>query len=244
MLSFGVGLSTILSGRLGSPVPHHALVTVSPSIRMNVSVTEANSPTSAQLRAKNEMTRINLAVVGRTSVGMSSLANLLRNVHPEDPTAATIGFEGCARIPAPYAWSLLGQNFELFLWDCPGSETDDWGVNYVQQIGLRYFDAVLVVVDNARESELLIQECLSFGIPMHLILSHVDKGLNGSVRNVKVQILRAFERTAARCPGVELQRCYMFTCIRTEFERHEPFFGPELHRFIENLTEDIQRARL
>ena len=236
-------------------MPHQAPVTVSPSIRMNVSVTEANSPTSAQLRAKDEMmkypkpawldtTRINLAVVGRTSVGKSSLVNFLRNVHPEDPSAATIGFEGCTRTPAPYAWSLLGQNFELFLWDCPGSQTDEWVVNYVQEIGLRYFDAVLVVLDNARGSELLIQECLSFGIPMHPILSQVDKGLNGGVRNVKVQILCAFERTAARCPGVELQRCYTFTCIRTEFECHEPFFGPKLHRFIENLTEDIQRARL
>ena len=258
MLSFGVGLSTILSGRLGSPVPHHAPVTVSPSIRMNVSVTEANSPTSAQLRAKDEMmkypkpawldtTRINLAVVGQTSVGKSSLVNFLRNVHPEDPTAATIGFEGCTRTPAPYAWSLLGQNFELFLWDCPGSQTDEWAVDYVQQIGLRYFDAVLVIVKGGymdRGSDLLIQECLHFEIPLHLICSFVDTGLNAGIRNVKVQILHAFERIAARCPGVESQRCYMFTCIRAEFERHETFFGPELHRFMENLTEDIQRARL
>jgi len=264
MLSFGVGLMTIISGSRAnqSPAPSHAPLTIAPSIQVNASTAQARSVAFSGLPHDLipdadinypkpdwlDTARLNLAVVGRTTTGKSSFVNFLRNISPQDPAAAPTGCGERTRIPEGYAWAIADGEAELLLWDCPGSETNQWSVNYVQKVGLRYFDAVLIIIETgfvlAREHD-LIHECIKFGIPMHLICNKVDVHLNTGIQDAHLQILHNFyESIAPSFPTFDRERFYRFSSCRSEFDQHLQVFGPELERFTKKLTEDIRQSRL
>jgi len=264
MVSFGAGLMTIISGSRAnqSPAPSHAPLTIAPSIQVNASTAQARSVAFSGLPHDLipdadinypkpdwlDTARINLAVVGATTIGKSSFVNLLRDVSPGDPVAAPIGCVECTEIPQEYAWTLADGEAELSLWDCPGTETMYWSVNYLQKVGLRYFDAVLLIMESpdfTNNEAALVHECIKYGIPIHLICNKVDIHLDTGIPDAHVQILHKFRRRCpSKFPTLCTERFYLFTSFRSQFDKYQHVFRPELERFARKLTEDIGQARL
>mmetsp|Transcript_75282 Transcript_75282/g.104576 ORF Transcript_75282/g.104576 Transcript_75282/m.104576 type:complete len:302 (+) Transcript_75282:41-946(+) len=250
MLSFGVGLATIAFGRRsarGDTVPQHAPVTVSQTVNLQVptySAIDPEYPTPAWL----DLAVINLAVVGRTTAGKSSLINFLRNVQAGEQGAAIISDDIGTSLPTPFDWQIPGCSRAVRLWDCPGTETPGWTLGYVQQIGLRYFDVVLVILPKPRfaEESALVAECLKFGVPVHVVVTQVDKQLESSgpnaAANVELAVGRWIDDTS-KSAGLAASRFHVLTGKHEPFQHYEDFFGHRLHRFLNMLSEDIWLAR-
>ena len=255
MLSFGVGLATIAFGRQSASrdtVPRHAPVTVCQTVNLGSTqvptyvVTDPEYPKPAWL----DIAVINVAVVGRTTAGKSSLVNFLRNVQAGEPGAARVSDDIGTALPNPYDWHIPACSRAVRLWDCPGSETPGWTVGYMQQIGLRYFDVVLVVLRTAwlvPEDRTLLVECLKFGVPVHVVVTQVDLQLveiggPNAAADVELYYVRVIENTS-RSAGLAASRFHLLTGNHEAFQRYEDFFGQHLHRFLSRLSEDIRLAR-
>lgn len=86
---------------------------------------------------------MNLGVVGNAGVGKSLLINKLRRVRPGADGWAPVGVNETTMRPTMYAFP--GEQ-RVRLWDLPGAGTPSFpSETYIQNMGLRYFDRVLIV---------------------------------------------------------------------------------------------------
>jgi len=117
---------------------------------------------------------INVAIVGNSGVGKSLLINCLRKLQRTSPGWAPVGVNETTMEPTMYCYSGAP---EVRLWDLPGAGTVNFPSDtYVKEMGLRFFDRVLIVTAGRfTEMELCIQQELDrFGIPYVMVRNKVD----------------------------------------------------------------------
>lgn len=117
---------------------------------------------------------VNIGVVGNAGVGKSLLINKLRRIRPQAQGWAPVGVNETTRVPTMYPFP--GQP-EVRLWDLPGSGTALVpSETYIQDMGLRYFDKVLIVTAGRFTSTevKLRAELERHGVPFFMVRTKVD----------------------------------------------------------------------
>eukprot|EP00747_Dinoflagellata_sp_TGD_P183697 gnl/TRDRNA2_/TRDRNA2_38774_c0_seq1.p1 gnl/TRDRNA2_/TRDRNA2_38774_c0~~gnl/TRDRNA2_/TRDRNA2_38774_c0_seq1.p1 ORF type:complete len:489 (+),score=57.93 gnl/TRDRNA2_/TRDRNA2_38774_c0_seq1:100-1467(+) len=117
---------------------------------------------------------MNVAVVGNAGVGKSLLINKLRRIRPGSVSWAPVGVNETTRSPTKYEFS--GEN-RVRLWDLPGAGTADFpSETYIQTMGLRYFDSVLIITAGRFTSTevQLMAELRTHNVPFYMIRTKVD----------------------------------------------------------------------
>eukprot|EP01012_Entosiphon_sulcatum_P015557 TRINITY_DN2050_c0_g1_i1.p1 TRINITY_DN2050_c0_g1~~TRINITY_DN2050_c0_g1_i1.p1 ORF type:complete len:377 (+),score=72.71 TRINITY_DN2050_c0_g1_i1:170-1300(+) len=113
-----------------------------------------------------------IAVAGYRGVGKSSTVNFLRGVAPGDEGAAAVGVVETTMSPTAYP---LGPAAQLY--DLPGGDTRQFRrETYIQQMGIRHFDVVLIVVAGSCSElvDCLVAEVQRCGVPAALIGTKLD----------------------------------------------------------------------
>lgn len=124
---------------------------------------------------------VNVAVTGNAGVGKSSFINSVRNLRPRDEGAADVSPNETTMEPTPYDFSNLAVNTRL--WDLPGAGTRRFPRDaYVQTMGLRYFDLVIIVTASRyTETEIMIAEELrKFEVPHLMVRNKVDSDITNN----------------------------------------------------------------
>lgn len=139
---------------------------------------------------------MNIGVVGNAGVGKSLLINKLRRVRPQAHGWAPVGV--CETTQEPTKYPFPGQP-QVCLWDLPGSGTAAVpSETYVQDMGLRYFDKVLIcTAGRFTETEIKLREELErHEVPFFMVRTKVDidivnnKEDNGKEENVTLHQIR------------------------------------------------------
>lgn len=117
---------------------------------------------------------INVGVVGNSGVGKSLLINKLRRVRPHADGWAPVGVNETTERPTVYCFP--GQP-RVRLWDVPGAGTQAVPSDaYVQRMGLRYFDRV-VIVSAGRFTQMEVElqaELERHEVPFYMVRTKVD----------------------------------------------------------------------
>lgn len=116
----------------------------------------------------------NIGVTGDSGTGKSTLVNSLRGLGPQDAGAAKIGVGETTMEPNPYSFM---ETRDAVLWDLPGCGTPNFPQKtYLKTIGLRYFDAVLVVTASrfTEDDKILMNELKSHKVPYLAIRNKVN----------------------------------------------------------------------
>merc|ERR1719482_634762 len=144
---------------------------------------------------------INIGVFGMTGSGKSSLINAMRRKQPGDPEAAPVGVQETTVEPICYglveeqkvAYTPSGEHKDFSrpvrIWDLPGAGTTSFpSENCVREMGLRYFDVVvLVVTGNSSQMESDVAEELDgFKVPHFIVRSQVDCDIENEVDDYSV----------------------------------------------------------
>ncbi|DBB03667.1 TPA: hypothetical protein ACH3X3_010994 [Trebouxia sp. C0006] len=122
---------------------------------MSESLSRAKLIQQAQNKFSFEVTKWNIAIVGQTKSGKSSLVNSLRGLRDTDSGAADVGITETTLQPEPY---LLPAAASCVLWDMPGVNTISNPANtYFRNNLLGAFDMLLLVsADTVLEQDVAI----------------------------------------------------------------------------------------
>ncbi|KAF9038175.1 interferon-inducible GTPase-domain-containing protein [Panaeolus papilionaceus] len=125
--------------------------------------------------------KINIAIVGESGMGKSSLLNALRGLRPRDPGAARCGFNETTRTVRGYP-DLRNPNFVWY--DVPGANTPNvQGWQYFRDQGLFVFDVMVIVFADrfTQTAGTLIGNANRCYIPAFLVRTKADQ----LIRNLK-----------------------------------------------------------
>jgi len=117
---------------------------------------------------------VNVAVVGNSGVGKSLLINKLRRVKPGSREWAAVGVSETTMEPRMHAFP---GNASIRIWDLPGAGTADFPQEaYIRNMGLRYFDSVLIVTAGrfTTMETRLREELDAHGVPFFMVRTKVD----------------------------------------------------------------------
>lgn len=123
---------------------------------------------------RNSDGTMNVAVVGNSGVGKSLLINKMRRIRPGVPDWAPTGVRETTLRPTAYAFPQLEK---VRLWDLPGAGTPGFPKDsYIRDMGLRYFDSVLIVTAGRFTSidEALRAELEACGVPFFMVRTKID----------------------------------------------------------------------
>jgi len=169
---------------------------------------------------------INIAVFGASGTGKSSLVNALRGKRPGDTDAAPVGVEETTTEAVPYnlidsdqmhyygkthGSSTSGGDTKDYsrsvrIWDLPGAGTTRFPTeNSVRDMGLRYFDVVMLVVGaTGGVSELdqnVLEQLENLKVPHFIVRSQVDCDLANEVADNNMdahEVLKLFRDDMAQ----------------------------------------------
>eukprot|EP00931_Biecheleriopsis_adriatica_P074018 TRINITY_DN48204_c0_g1_i1.p1 TRINITY_DN48204_c0_g1~~TRINITY_DN48204_c0_g1_i1.p1 ORF type:complete len:474 (-),score=104.89 TRINITY_DN48204_c0_g1_i1:82-1503(-) len=157
---------------------------------------------------------INIAVVGNSGVGKSLLINRLRRLRPQAQGWAPVGVNETTMRPTMYPFP---NQPGVRLWDLPGAGTVSVPAEtYLQDMGLRYFDQVLVVTAG-RFTEMegtLRSELQRYDVPYCMVRSKVDQDIvNNREDNFtdKQQTLRQIREDLEKNHSVDTHRLYLIS---------------------------------
>lgn len=129
---------------------------------------------------------INIGVVGNSGVGKSLLINKLRNARHGMEGWAPVGINETTLKISMYAFH---NERRARLWDCPGAGTPAFPLaTYVDSMGLRYFDRVLIV-SAGRFTEIdmeLMGKLMEHKIPHCMVRTKVDMDVLNNLEDNKV----------------------------------------------------------
>mmetsp|Transcript_15109 Transcript_15109/g.27708 ORF Transcript_15109/g.27708 Transcript_15109/m.27708 type:complete len:463 (+) Transcript_15109:73-1461(+) len=117
---------------------------------------------------------MNVGVTGNAGVGKSLLINTIRRIRPGATGWAPVGVNETTLRPTMYVFD---KERRVRLWDLPGAGTALFPLeSYIQDMGLRYFDCVLIVsAGRFTSTELRLKEELErHSVPYHMVRSKVD----------------------------------------------------------------------
>mmetsp|Transcript_55571 Transcript_55571/g.121723 ORF Transcript_55571/g.121723 Transcript_55571/m.121723 type:complete len:410 (+) Transcript_55571:340-1569(+) len=129
---------------------------------------------------------LNWAVVGRVGVGKSTFINTLRGIGPTDEHSAPVGVIQTTMRPTPYSFvgSVKSLTTDMVrIWDLPGAGTVEWPFEtYVRDMGLRYFDGVVLMTSDAwTEHDLeLVLMLQKFQVPFYMVRNKVDQDIRNN----------------------------------------------------------------
>lgn len=117
---------------------------------------------------------MNVAITGNAGVGKSLLINKIRRVKPGAEEWAPVGVNETTLRPTAYKFP---SEPRVRLWDLPGAGTERFpSETYIQDMGLRYFDKVLIVTAGRFTStEMRLKEELQkHQVPFFMLRTKVD----------------------------------------------------------------------
>ncbi|PPR03402.1 hypothetical protein CVT24_012527 [Panaeolus cyanescens] len=138
--------------------------------------------------------KINIAIVGESGVGKSSLLNSLRGLSPGDPNAARSGFNETTDFVRGYADT---RDEKIVWYDVPGANTPRvQGWMYFVQQGLFVFDVLVIVFADrfTQTAGTLINNANKCSIPAFLVRTKADQ----LIYNAKSDAARPLSDQAAR----------------------------------------------
>eukprot|EP00439_Symbiodinium_sp_Y106_P028477 s942_g3.t1 len=141
-----------------------------------------NYPVPEFLMASGHTGKVNIAITGASGTGKSHLNNVVREVKRSDPTWAPVGVVETTQEPTMYQFP--GQPLAR-VWDLPGAGTPKWPLaDYIRRVGLRHFDAVLVVcAERFTEADLkLMQELTQYKVPYFAIRQKVGQAIENNLK--------------------------------------------------------------
>mmetsp|Transcript_103252 Transcript_103252/g.291984 ORF Transcript_103252/g.291984 Transcript_103252/m.291984 type:complete len:444 (+) Transcript_103252:116-1447(+) len=139
-----------------------------------------NYPMPEFLRAAGYDGTINVAVVGNSGVGKSLFINTVRGVKRGDATWAPVGVNETTVDPKMYQYP---GEARTRLWDVAGAGSPKCPRdNYIQTIGLRYFDVVLVLsATRFTETEIkLLTELRTHSVPNFMVRTKLDTDIDNN----------------------------------------------------------------
>jgi len=173
--------------------------------------------------------KINVALAGKSGKGKSTLINTIRGLKPNDPNAAKVGAVETTTDPAPY--SFPGSE-EILLWDLPGSETPNYPLDtYVSRLGLRYFDAVIIVsAGPLHEGDLrLMNEVKKHGVPFYFVRNQVNLDVRYQEEDYDIPAEETLQKIASGMKKNGVMAPYLVNA-----KNLKQFDGPKLVRDIGN----------
>jgi len=120
------------------------------------------------------LSTINIGVFGPTGVGKSSLINAMLAKRPGQEGAARVGVAETTLEPTKY---LFPGATNVRVWDLPGAGTPRFQrESYVKDMGLRYFDIVIIVSASRVTSTdvTLVQELDRHKVPHLIVRTKID----------------------------------------------------------------------
>jgi GTP-binding protein EngB required for normal cell division len=117
---------------------------------------------------------VNVGITGNSGVGKSLLINALRRVRPQSSEWAPVDIKETTMRPTMYTFP--GEK-RARVWDLPGAGTENFPLcTYIQAMGLRYFDCVIIVTAGRFTSTevQLSAELNKYGIPYQMVRTKID----------------------------------------------------------------------
>lgn len=139
---------------------------------------------------------MNVGVTGNAGVGKSLLINTIRRIRPGASGWAPVGVNETTLRPTMYRFD---KEERVRLWDLPGAGTSLFPLEtYIQDMGLRYFDCVLIVsAGRFTSTELRLKEELEHHqVPYHMVRTKVDLDIwnnqldNGTDEAATMKVIR------------------------------------------------------
>lgn len=209
---------------------------------------------------------VNIAVLGSPGAGTSSLVNALRFMSAKDPAAAPVGPVKTTMRPTAYEFCCEGQNEDVKdavvhedavakegsgtssgtaaglaarvrLWDLPGVSGITSMKNACKDLGLLYYDAVVVVCARrvTQADKELVIELSRCNIPYLLVRTKIDIDVRSEESDHDLQEVETIElvRNGLSNQGLE---CAFLVSARSP-ERYE------LRRLLANLLASVKARR-
>lgn len=145
--------------------------------------------------------QINVAIVGNSGTGKSTLCNTLRGLRrPRDNGNVHLAKTGVIETTME-AKKYLFENFKpagasVYFWDLPGCQTVKFPRDeYIQHFGLRHYDCVIIVSEGRfTETEAQIQaELKKFDVPIFMVRNKIDLAIKDNLEDEGIEELETLE---------------------------------------------------
>ncbi|XP_060686680.1 interferon-inducible GTPase 5-like, partial [Hemiscyllium ocellatum] len=186
--------------------------------------------------------KINIAVMGASGVGKSTLVNALRGVDNNDKDAAPIDVVESTMERKCYRHPTVPN---VIYWDTPGVGSLKVKVNkFLKDTKFSDFDFGLLVSDHRfrEEDEILVKAMKKAGKPIFFVRSKIDQSLLSERKKPGYSKEQVFHKISNYCSsslaqmGVKDERIFLISC--EDLDKYE---FPELRRAVDAILPEIKR---
>ncbi|XP_043551212.1 interferon-inducible GTPase 5-like isoform X2 [Chiloscyllium plagiosum] len=186
--------------------------------------------------------KINIAVMGASGVGKSTLVNALRGVDNNDEDAAPIDIVESTMEPKCYTHPTVPN---VIYWDTPGVGSLKVKVNmFLKGIRFADFDFGLLVSDHRfrEEDEILVKVMKKAGKPLFFVRSKIDQSLWSERKKPGYSEEQVFQKIRDYCSsslaqmGMKDERVFLISC-----EHLDKYEFPELRSAVDAILPETKR---